>query len=134
MIPKPYRGPKPPRLPKGKSVTVCIAGLNYSNPQPFIIAACDRKVSFFGGWTSAEGVAMKLRGLNKDWAVMFAGPVSPMVALIDAIRERVEKLKPTTFRPFARICREVYREERKSLIESEVLVDYDIDNYAEYEA
>lgn len=115
-------------------MTVCIAGISYSNPQPFILAACDRKLSFFGGWISAEGIATKLSGLNKDWTVMFAGPTSPMVALIDGIRERVEKLRPTNFRPFARICRDVYRAERKLLIESEVLGNYDIDNYAEYAA
>lgn len=113
-------------------MTVCIAGINRSNPWPMIIAACDRKISFFGGWSSADGVAVKMTGINKDWTVMFSGPVSPMAAMIDAIRERTKNLKRMDFRSFARLCRQVYREERKPLIESEVLGDYDIENYAEY--
>jgi hypothetical protein len=115
-----------------KAVTVCVAGINHSNLQPYVIAACDRKISFFGGWASAEGVGMKISGLNKDWTVMFSGPVSPMTALIDAIRERTEKMKPMNFRTFARLCREIYRKERKLLIESEVLGDYDVESYSEY--
>src|SRR5882757_8502852 len=117
------------RLPKEKAVTVCIAGINQSNPQPYIIAACDRKISFFGGWASAEGTAMKMTGIGKNWTVMFSGPTSPMTALVDAIYERTKKLRPMGFRQFARFCREVYREERKPLIESELLGEYDIDTY-----
>lgn len=113
-------------------MTVCIAGINYSNSQPLIIAACDRKVSFFGGWASAEGIAMKLRGLNDDWSVMFSGPNSPMTALVDAISERTAKARPRTYRDFARLCRTVYREERKPLIESDVLGKYDVDSYTDY--
>src|SRR5215469_10740507 len=129
--PKPY--PKPQRLPKRKAVTVCIAGINHSNPQPYIIAACDRKLSLYGGWLSTEG-AVKISGINKDWSVMFSGPISSMTALIDAIKEKTERLRATEYRPFARLCREVYMAERKPLIESEVLADYDIDTYAEYVA
>lgn len=113
-------------------MTVCIAGINRSNPQSFIIAACDRKVSFFGGWASAEGVAMKISGVNKDWTVMFSGPVSPMTAIVDAIKEKAEKTKMMDMRPFAYLCRSIYREERKRLIESEILGDYDVDTYSEY--
>jgi 20S proteasome alpha/beta subunit len=115
-------------------VTVCIAGINHSNPQPYIITASDRKISIFGGWISAEGVAVKIHGINKDWTVMFSGPVSSMNALVDAIRERTARLRGSDLRPFARLCREVYMDERKPLIESEVLGDYDVDSYSDYVA
>jgi hypothetical protein len=75
---------------------------------------------------------MKIKSINKDWCVMFSGPVSPMTSMIDAITEKVEKLRPMNFRAFARLCRDVYCIERKPLIESEILGDYDIENYAEY--
>jgi 20S proteasome alpha/beta subunit len=117
-----------------KAVTVCIAAINTSNPWPMIIAASDRKLSMFGGWASSEGAVMKMSGLNKNWTVMFSGPVSAMSAMIDAMKQRTEKLKATDHRSFARLCRTVYREERQPLIESEILGDYDIDTYAEYVA
>jgi hypothetical protein len=133
--PKPhldYHFEKIKRLSGGrKAVTVCIAGINQSNPQPYIIAACDRKISFYGGADSAEG-SMKISGINKDWSVMFSGPVSPMTSMIDAITERTKKLRSMGYRQFSRICRETYRNERESLIENEVLGDYDIDTYDEY--
>lgn len=113
-------------------MTVCIAGINHSNLQPYIIAACDRKISFFGGWAASEGLAMKMAGINKNWTVMFSGPVSTATALVDAIVQRTQNLKPMGFRKFARLCREAYRQERRLLIESEVLGDYDIDTYAEF--
>jgi len=133
--------PKPPfqlrlkqkRLPVGrKAVTVCLAGINHSNPRPYIIATCDRKISFFGGWASADGVAMKISGLNQDWAVMFAGPVSPMTAMVEAMAMRTKKVRPMDFLTFSRLCRKVYREERKPLLENEILGDYDINSYDEY--
>jgi 20S proteasome alpha/beta subunit len=65
---------------------------------------------------------------------MFSGPVSPMTAMIDAMEKRTKKLRPIDYRAFARLCRIVYREERKPLIESEVLGDYDLDSCAEYMA
>lgn len=114
-------------------MTVCIAGINQSNPQPYIISACDRKISFMGGWSSAEGIAMKITGINRDWTVMFSGPTSPMTALIEAISEQGNKMRGMDFRAFARACRHLYMRERKLIIESEVLGEYDIDSYAEYE-
>jgi 20S proteasome alpha/beta subunit len=113
-------------------MTVCIAAISHSNPWPLIIAACDRKLSFFDGYVSAEGVAMKIAGINDNWTVMFSGPVSPMTALVYAVTERMEKKKQTNVRTFARLCRAVYRQERKALIESEVLGEYDIESYDEY--
>jgi hypothetical protein len=97
-----------------------------------IVAACDRKISFFGGLTSADGIAVKMTGINRDWTVMFAGPLSPMVALTQSIAKRVEHERPMEFLPFARLCRDVYREERKPLIESDVLANYDVETYSEY--
>jgi len=63
---------------------------------------------------------------------MFSGSVSPMTAMIDAITERTKGMRRTDFRQFSRICRAVYRDERKKLIENEVLGDYDIETYSEY--
>lgn len=87
-----------------------------------------------GGWSSADGIAMKISGINPNWTVMFSGSTSPMTALIEAITERGNKLRGMDFRAFARECRRIYMEERKLIIESEVLGDYDIDSYSEYEA
>lgn len=112
-------------------MTVCLAGITHSNPRPYIIAACDRKLSFFGGWASAEGVAMKISGLNRDWSVMFAGPVSPMTAMIEAISMRTKKMRPMDFLKFSRLCRKIYQEERRPLIENEVLGNYDL-TYEDY--
>jgi hypothetical protein len=114
-------------------VTVCIAGINWSQTRPLIIAACDRKISFYGGEFSAEGVAMKIAGINRNWSLMFSGPVSPMVPLIEAIKAKFGRGKaPTGVAIFARQCSEVYRAERRSIIENEVLTDYDIETYDEY--
>jgi len=116
-------------------VTVCIAGINWSQSRPLIIASCDRKISFYGGYFSAEGVAMKITGLNKNWSLMFSGPVSPMVPLVEAIKEEMQyEQRPSSVREFARQSSYIYKSERKALIENEVLSDYDIENYAEYVA
>jgi len=123
----------PRRLPERKFLTVCIAGISRYYSQDVLIMACDRKISFWGGAYSADGVALKLRGIHKAWFVMFAGPTSPMVAMVDAISERVTKLRTTELRPFARLCSDVYREERIPLIENEILTDYpEIKTYADY--
>jgi hypothetical protein len=116
----------------GKAVTICVAGINQSNTQQsYIIAAADRKISF-GGADSAEGVAMKIFGIHPNWTVMFAGPVSPMTAMVDAIMEKTKRVWAMDFRPFSRLCYSIYRSERKLLLENEVLVNYDIETYAEY--
>jgi len=38
----------------------------------------------------------------------------------------------TNFREFSRLCAKAFREERKKILETEVLSDYDIDSYKEY--
>lgn len=115
-------------------MTVCIAGINYLDhyPNPLIIAVCDRKVSFAGGYFSAEGVAMKIVGLNPDWSLMFAGDVSPITPLVEAMKEELKKASTESVRKFARRCSEIYRQERPSLLENEVLADYEIYSYADY--
>lgn len=114
-------------------MTVCIAGINVGESGPLIIAACDRKISFFGGYFSAEGVAMKIAGVNLNWCLMFSGPVSPLVPLVESMRTKMNKHKtPSGVAVFARKCSEVYKKERRLLIENEVLCDYDIETYAEY--
>lgn len=116
----------------GKAVTVCIAGINQANPQRYIIAATDRKISFYGGADSAEGVAMKIAGIHKNWTVMLSGQVSPMTAMVDAIIEKTKRVRAMDLRQFSRLCRSVYRNERKPLLENEVLANYDIETYTEY--
>lgn len=114
-------------------MTVCIAGINHAPWGPVIITACDRKIAF-GSYFSAEGVAMKITGINRDWSLMFAGHISPLVPLVEAIKERMQKRKTESIRQFARECSAVYKAERPSLIENEVLGDYDIRTYDEYVA
>ena len=45
---------------------------------------------------------------------------------------RTKRVRPMNFLAFSRLCREVYQEERKKLIENEILGDYDINSYDEY--
>jgi len=137
MYPEPrkklFPSPKKRLSSRRKAVTVCIAGINYSQPSPIIIVACDRKISFFGGYFTAEGIAMKVTGINRNWSLMCAGPTSPLVPLVEAIKEGMAKQKATGgVRRFARQCSTIYNAERPELIEREVLVDYGIDTYAEY--
>lgn len=115
-------------------MTVCIAGINHHFQEPVIIAACDRKISFAGGYFSAEGIAMKIKGINNNWSVMTAGDVSPMVPIVEAIQERTKRLNTKAVRQFALECSQAYQQERRTIIENEVLVNYDIENYADYRA
>src|SRR5260370_6038093 len=101
-----------------KAVTVCIAGINHANWGPVIITACDRKIAF-GRYLSAEGIAMKITGMNRDWSLMFAGDISPLVPLVEAIKEKMQKRKAVSIRKFARECSAVYKAERPALIENE---------------
>jgi len=109
-------------------VTICAAGIS----GPRIIAVYDRKLSFFGGQISAEGVAWKQRQVNKQWDVLFAGDVSTLTPMLDAIQEAGKKCREKGLRQFARVCARAYRAERERIIEDEVLPDYDLSTYAEY--
>src|SRR5690242_2490895 len=98
-----------------KAVTVCIAGINYASDTPCIITASDRKVSFLGGYFAAEGVAMKITKVNDDWGLMFSGTNSPLVPVVETIKERCDKMRATELKSFARTCSVIYREERKEI-------------------
>jgi hypothetical protein len=63
---------------------------------------------------------------------MFVGENSSLVALIDAVKERVENVKENTLRSFALLCSKAYRLERRTIVETKILAKYDIDSYADY--
>jgi len=65
---------------------------------------------------------------------MYAGPVSPLVALQDAVKCATANADGDDLRSFARLCSNAYREERKHIIETEILAEYDLESYAEYQA
>jgi hypothetical protein len=121
------------RLPVGrKAVTVCIAGINqlYKSPKS-IIAVSDRKLS----WKDMSiDTGWKVQTIHRKWRVMFAGPLSPMVALLDAIKTAAANAEKNSLRPFARLCSRAYRQEREHIIETEILTEYDLESYSEYRA
>src|ERR1700733_13022036 len=138
IAPKPrsqvFTSPKKRLSGRRKAVTVCIAGINNSQGSgPLIIVACDRKISFYGGSFSAESEAQKITKANRNWSIMFAGNISTLVPLIEAITASIKtEIATVGVRHFARQCSAIYKVERVSLIENEILVDYDISSYAEY--
>ena len=109
-------------------MTVCIAGVNLGD----IITIEDTKLTFFGGSISAEGVADKRRMINDRWQVLFAGNVSTLTPMLEAVKEAAIKPKTKGLRHFARLCANAYRGERERIIEDEILADYDLSTYAEY--
>jgi hypothetical protein len=111
-------------------VTICAAGISGGQ----IVAVKDMKLSYFGGAISSEGVLWKQRTVNSQWQVMFSGDISTLTPMLDAIEEAGKKSKEKGLRQFARLCAAAYREERKRIIEDEVLPDYDLSAYAEYSA
>lgn len=113
-------------------MTICAAGLNRPGPdRPWsIITVCDRKLSV--GHTSVEGMAWKIKTIHPMWRVMFAGEVSPLVALVDAVTDAAANAKENRLRSFARLCSSAYQAERKNIIETEILANYDISSYSEY--
>lgn|ERR1039458_276641 len=120
------------RPPVGrKPVTMCAAGINHFPKSPtYIMAVSDRKFSW--GHMSTD-VGWKMQTIHRKWRVMFAGPLSPMVALIDAVRTAAANAENNSLRPFARLCSRAYREEREHIIETEVLAEHDLHSYAEYQ-
>jgi hypothetical protein len=85
-----------------------------------------------GGWFSAEDAATKLVRIHADWIAMISGELSPMVPIVDMIKQKVSAIQSVTLRHFALACSDAYREERKHIIENEVLVDYEVDTYTDY--
>jgi len=115
-------------------VTICVAGIYQDRRDSFIITACDKKVSMLGGWFSAEDAATKLIRIHPDWVAMISGELSPMVPIVDLIKQKILNIQEITPRPFALVCSDAYREERKHIIENEVLVDFEIDSYTDFRA
>jgi 20S proteasome alpha/beta subunit len=113
-------------------MTLCAAGISNHNSKKRIVVICDRKLSFFGGSFAGDGMALKVVAIHQTWSVMFAGDTSSLVALVDALQSTVWKTTKNTIRDFARLCSKVYREERKKIIETNILSEYDIDTYQEY--
>ncbi len=109
-------------------MTICAAVSNHGS----IIIVSDTKLTFFGGSISAEGIADKQRMVNDDWEVLFAGDVSTLTPMLEAIVETGKKVGRMSLRQFARLCAKTYREERERIIEDEILPEYDIATYNEY--
>jgi hypothetical protein len=70
--------------------------------------------------------------LYGKWTGLIAGNVSEMTVIVDAVRAETKKSSRLGWREISRQCGKAYREERKRLIETEILTDYDIDSYPEY--
>ncbi|GEM_PF-6533273 len=116
-------------------MTLCAAGLlSGGSKGPAIIAVSDRRASFWGGLFSSDGAVLKMEAINQDWVVMIAGDLSPMVPLLEALHRHIPMKSPETVRDFAHLCSRIYREERKLIIKSEVLTEFDLDTYEEYQA
>lgn len=114
-------------------MTICAAGINQSANSPHsIIVVCDRKFSW--GPISADAIGWKIQTIHRKWRVMFAGPISPLVALMDAVKTAAVNAPGDSLRPFAKLCSRAYRVERRNIIETEILAEYDLDSYAEYQA
>lgn len=113
-------------------MTLCAAGLNYEGKKKRIVVIADRKISFFGGQFSGDIKATKVETVHENWSVMFAGQHSLLVPMLHAVQSVRLTRSNNTLRVFARLCSRLYREERRTIIETEVLSKYDVENYAEY--
>jgi hypothetical protein len=114
-----------------QDVTICAAAISQSTHSPHcIITVSDRKVST--AELTAEGVAWKLQTMHAKWRAMFSGDNSSMVALMDAIKHISANADGGNVRSFARVCSRAYRDERKLIVETEVLAEHDILSYGEY--
>ncbi len=113
-------------------MTICIAGMHESKERDVIVAVFDRRLTTLGGAHSSERNAWKMRGMGGKWAALISGHVSEMTAIADAVKMGTAKLPRGKWREYSRSCANFYRDERKRLIESQILIDYDINSYREY--
>ncbi|MBI3404521.1 MAG: hypothetical protein HY046_03580 [Acidobacteria bacterium] len=113
-------------------MTVCIAGIHQNGKESCIILACDRKITFLNGWCSGDDIADKLVRVNDDWVVMISGEVSPMVPIVESLKEKLNKVHCHPIRSFARLCSKTYQDERRNVIENEILTDFGLSSYDEY--
>src|SRR5438477_5880258 len=132
--PKPFLIPKrkSKRLPRRKPVTLCAAGISRRDLGSSIFVVSDTKLSFWNGAFSGDRMATKVTSINDSWLAMIGGDVSAMVPFLSAIEDVAQKDKKNTLRNFARLCSRAYRDERKKIIETEILSQYDIGSYEEY--
>jgi 20S proteasome alpha/beta subunit len=126
--------PKLKRLPKRKAVTVCIGALHITNQQNAIIVATDTKMTFYGGYFSADGVTSKIVNIHDDWMTMISGNSSAQALIVDALIRNAKRLKKNTLRDFALLCSKTYRGVREAVIENEILLDHDLNSFQEYTA
>src|SRR5438034_3612711 len=132
--PKPFPTPKrkSKRLHRRKPVTLCAAGISRRDFGSSIFVISDMKLSFWNGAFSGDRMATKVKSINDSWLAMIGGDVSAMVPFLGAIEDAAQKDSKNTLRNFARLCSRTYREERKKIIETEILSQYDIGSYDEY--
>jgi hypothetical protein len=115
-------------------MTICAGAINRKTPtgEAVIHLVFDLKSSLAGGVISADRSLWKLKKINTKWSVMFSGDTSALFALRDAVTEVAQWETNTTVRPLARLCAKVFREERRKIIETDILANYDIESYSEY--
>jgi hypothetical protein len=134
LKPLPHRQkPERKRLAGVKPVTVCIAAIHQDRSGPSIITASDRRFSLLGGWFSEEG-RQKFRSIHPEWIGMFAGGAEEAKQMLDAIVPAMRRLKVNSFDKVVDCCRFAYRKQRRRLVETGILSDYNIKTYAEFRA
>lgn len=107
IIPRLQPKVKPKRLPKGKTVTICIAAItNIPGQTPYLVTASDTMVS--GGIIAADSVTVKLEPFHNDWfAMMSADDLTQCIPIIEKAEEyftgRANKLG-TARAVFKRAC------------------------------
>src|SRR5688572_24987536 len=119
-----------------KAMTVCIARM-WRHPRKVmpIIAVSDSSLSIFGGSFSADSAVFKAKDIREDWYVMFSGPTSPMVPIIEGVKAAVKKINQVdAIRQIALAANKAYRAERKTIIETDILSDHEIEKYSDYVA
>jgi hypothetical protein len=139
MYPKPHRNVSPlqKRLSVGrKAVTVCIATIHREtvNNQPLtrILTASDRRISLFAGDFS-EPHAIKFTSVHPQWMAMFAGNVEETRLMLKAIAKALENIPDNSFEKVVEYCRPAYIKQRRRLIETEILPDFDLLKYSDFQ-
>ena len=116
-----------------EAVTICAAAINIDRDnKPIIHLVFDKQVTFGNGAFGADGTMWKLKRINAKWCVMFAGEVSSLPILREAVIDAVQYETKANFRKFSRLCAKAFRDERKEIIKTQILPDYDLESYEEY--
>jgi hypothetical protein len=88
LFPRPQGTIRSQRLPKGKTVTICIAAISnvFYGEDPYLVTASDQMVS--GGIISADRVMVKLQPFHKEWfTMMSADDLTQCTPIIEKARE-----------------------------------------------